>query len=177
MVVITADAGHSLTGYEHGVVDLLVKPFTFERFLRAINRVRRLKRPPAPYHPPVAALPEEDRNFILVRSERRMVRVPLDQLLLVRASGNQVRLNVDGKEILAIATIKELERMLEGKGFMRVHRTCIVAERTILEWERNDLYTTVGEVPVGAAYRAPVRARFDSLLARGLIQGGRAGQD
>lgn len=165
VVVITGDASHALEGFERGVVDLLVKPMSFERFLLAMNRVRTHRQPVASRQVvrPQMLMDAEAKEAIMLRSGRRMVRMPLERILVVRSSGDLVKLQLIDTELVVMATMKEIERMLHDKGFLRVHRTCIIAERILREVGRNELYTTVGELPLGAAYRANVRLRFQVL--------------
>jgi DNA-binding LytR/AlgR family response regulator len=154
VVVVTGDPDHALEGYERGVVDLLVKPFTLERLLRSVRRAMAvLSAVPASAAPPSHAL----QDLLSMRSGRRTLRIPISTILHAESLGNHVKLRTHGSLLVVNSTMKAMEDQLPPEGFLRVHRCHIVARRIILDMGGDILFTTLGEVPVGLTYRKQVR--------------------
>jgi DNA-binding LytR/AlgR family response regulator len=154
VIVVTGDPGHALEGFEHGVVDLLVKPFAIDRFIEAVYRVQAriasLPRSQALLPPPPAE------PSILLRSGRRKVLVVLDDILLVEAYGNHVKVHLRNERIVAGITMEGIMQELAGMDFMRVHRRYIVRCQAVQALEQGELITPVGAVPLGPSYRREV---------------------
>jgi two-component system LytT family response regulator len=153
-IVTTADPRNALEGFERGVVDLLVKPFTFERFVQAVQRVSRdaiEKRALA-----AARRTTKQDPTICLSCGRRLVTLPVKDLLLLESLGNHVKVHTLNDRLLATVTMKNLEHELEGHGFIRIHRGYIVAESCIQAVEGAQVITTLGRYPLGNLYRRAV---------------------
>ena len=124
VVLVTAHPEHAVRAYEQGVVDYVVKPVDPERLALALERVRaRLTPPPPPVAAPSApVLP--GRLAVTVKDEVRLL-APADVACAV-LDGELVRLSVGAETVWTELSLQELERRLEGAGFLRVHRRALV---------------------------------------------------
>lgn len=147
VILTTAYPEYALESYELNVVDYLLKPFSFARFLQAVRKVS-LR---------VAAEHQtETPTHFFVKSDKVLHRIPLRELRYCKAEGDFVRLVLDKKIILIGETMHELEARLAPLGFLRVHRSYLLHPNTIQKVEGNLLYTASGEVPLGRKYRREV---------------------
>jgi two-component system LytT family response regulator len=168
-IVTTADPGNALEGFEHGVVDLLVKPFSFERFVQAAQRVGNslIGKQPLDSTPPAIVKPP----VICLACGRRLVTLPINDILVLEALGNHVKVDARNERLLATATMKSMERELKGHGFVRIHRRFIVSGGSIEAVVGAEVITQIGAFPVGNLYRRSVlellatRERLGSLAA------------
>lgn len=156
-IVTTADPGNAIEGFEHGVVDLLVKPFSFERLVQAAQRAgnsligKRTLQSAA------------STKTISLACGRRLVAVPVIDILVLEALGNHVKVHTRKERLLATVTMKTLERELEGQGFVRIHRRFIVAAGAVESVVGSQVMTPLGAFPVGNSYRRSVLELLEPL--------------
>ncbi len=159
-VFTTAHTEYALDGYEHGVIDYLVKPITFERFLGAVQKIRVF----FPVQPqavtPVAtpaprATPPAD-DFIMVKTEvkGKMVKVVISDIKYVEGLKNYLSIYTRSDDrVITMLTIKDIEDKLPANQFVRVHRSYIVALSEIVSIEGGEIRTSDGSIPLGNTYR------------------------
>ncbi len=165
VIITTADGNHAIEGFERGVIDLLVKPFTLERLLRSIHRAKaRYKASELQQSgtPPVQGTPA----MLNLRSGRRTVRIPASTVLMAEALGNHVKLHLKDRILVVNCTMKKMEIELPKDRFVRVHRSYIIVIDSALEVVSNVVFTALGEVPLGAMYRKDLRERMADLPDR-----------
>ena len=146
VVVTTAYREHALEGHELNVVDYLLKPFGFERFLKAVNRVRSTESPTAP-----AASATDGRLFFY--ADKRHVQVRAADILYVEAAGNYMKLVQAESQLLVRQTFAEVLKTLPAGRFVRVHKSYLVALSHVDYVEGNQIYSAGHRIPVGKAYR------------------------
>lgn len=122
VVFVTAHTEHAVRAFEQGVVDYVVKPVDPERLARAVERARARLLPPAP--PAAASVDPVARLAVTVKDEVRLLD-PVDVACAI-LDGELVRLRVGAETVWTDQTLQELERRLEGAGFLRVHRRALV---------------------------------------------------
>lgn len=154
IVLTTAYADYALDGYEHDVVDYLLKPIAFERFYRAAEKALNLslhkptpgnESPFAPHQPP----PE----YLFVKTEHRILKINLADIIYIEALQNYVSLNTTGGRVMSLQPLKKIEEQLPGAEFVRVHKSYIVSLRHISSVERSRIFIGDAIIPVGDSYR------------------------
>ncbi|GAB3562920.1 LytTR family DNA-binding domain-containing protein [Spirosoma luteolum] len=159
VILTTAYAEYALEGYEHDVVDYLLKPVSFERFYRAVQKLLPGAAPvaaPAPTDASMMSPPpptEAPKDFIFVKTEYRLQRVSLGEILYVEGLKDYVSLYTPTERILALQTMKSLDEKLPASQFVRVHKSYIVAISRIESIERNRIYIGKAVIPIGDTYR------------------------
>jgi DNA-binding LytR/AlgR family response regulator len=159
VILTTAYSEYALDGYEHDVVDYLLKPISFERFYRAVQKVMPSAMGSAPTptpiegSPPTAVPAEAIRDFIFVKTEYRLQRVGLSEILYVEGLKDYVSIYTPAERILALQTMKTMEEKLPMSQFVRVHKSYIVAVSHIESVERNRIYIGKTVIPIGDTYR------------------------
>ncbi len=168
VILTTAYSEFALDGYEHDVVDYLLKPISFERFYRAAQK---LLPSPSSETPPAAPTPTTDAppnsqpatmptDFIFVKTEYRLQRVDLDDILYAEGLKDYVSIylppapgKAEPTRLLTLQTMKSLEEKLPDSRFVRVHKSYIVALNRIESIERNRIYIGKSVIPVGDTFR------------------------
>ena len=156
VVLTTAYADYALKGFEHDVVDYLLKPIPFERFYQAVQKAQRRLRPAATDPP---------RTYLFVKTEHRLQRVDLAEVRYLEGLQNYVTIHTATEKILARQTISSLEASLPAATFVRVHKSFIVSLAHIHSVERSRIFLQVAAgapviIPVGDAYRSTFYGRL-----------------
>ncbi|GAA4359552.1 LytTR family DNA-binding domain-containing protein [Hymenobacter saemangeumensis] len=159
VVLCTAHAAHAIDAYDLGVVDYLLKPIRFERFIKTVNRLHAGSSTPAPALPPPpaapAAAPATDSLFL--KTDAGTERVRFADLLVVEGYGNFVKCHLaTGRVLLTAETMKHMESQLPAAQFMRTHKSYLVNLAGVERLSGNVLRVGAREVPVGSTYRQEV---------------------
>jgi DNA-binding LytR/AlgR family response regulator len=148
VIITTAYPNYAVEGFELDVMDYLLKPIPFERFLKAVNRYL-AKQTKNAISPPVesAATTQNEESFF-VKSDKRMIRVATSDILYIESIRNYVDIHLkDNDKIKTLTTIGNLEEKLPPGDFLRIHRSFIVAIKKIQSY-------TPGSVLIGGKYLA-----------------------
>lgn len=162
VIFTTAYAEYALEGYALDVTDYLLKPFSFERFLQAVNKAIALIQAksglPKATPPPVNdTLPPKD--FILVKAEHKVHRIKYDDILYIQSMREYAAFYTASGRILSLNSLKSLEETLPPERFIRIHKSYIVAINKIDTLEGNMVQVGKERLPVGANYREEVVQR------------------
>jgi DNA-binding LytR/AlgR family response regulator len=156
VIFTTAYPEFAVEGFELDAIDYLVKPISFERFLKAINKaLSKINR-----QPHSLAEDKNESDFILVKADKKVYKINLDDIFYAEATGDYVKVNTREGQYLTNTTLKKLMEELPSNGFIRVHKSFIISASKIKFFEGN--YVKVGQtdIPIGAAYREDIFARF-----------------
>lgn len=149
VIFTTAFNKYAMEGYELNVIDYLLKPIALPRLLQALEKVKaRLQK--SPDEIPSAA------NHIFIKQENKLVKITLDDILLVEGMQNYVKLHLKDKVMITANTMKVMEGLLPAKHFLRVHRSFIVPVAAISAIAGNTVETTYKNVPIGLSYKNDV---------------------
>lgn len=155
VVLCTAHAAHALDAFDLGVVDYLLKPVRFERFVKTINRLQgSVAAPPAAAapEPPIAAA-----DSVFLKTDAGTERVRFADLLFVQGYGNYVKCHLaSGRVLLTAETMKQMESQLPISQFIRVHKSYLANLGHIERLSGNVLLVGRHELPVGSTYRQEV---------------------
>jgi two-component system LytT family response regulator len=154
VILTTAYSKYALDGYEHDVVDYLMKPISFERFYRAAEKARQLMGAAESKNNATETLPNEPSTaYLFIKTEHRIQRVNLSEVLYIEALQNYIAVNTAGQKVLSLITMKKIEEQLPKKDFVRVHKSFIVGLRHISSVERSRIFIGDTIIPVGDNYR------------------------
>lgn len=157
VIVTTAYQEFALEGYELNVVDYLLKPFSFERFVKAVNKAMGAS---SPSTAPKNVQASNQSATIFLRSENKYIQVTIADILILEAAGNFVKV-ITGKDSFVVRdTFSVLLNSLPPEDFLQVHRSFAIAPKHIKSIEGNRISIGDHSVPVGKMYKAYI----DSLL-------------
>ena len=146
VIFTTAYSEYALDGYELDVVDYLLKPFSFERFVQAVEKARER----------FQAKNQAEPGYLLIRSEHKIHRVPAGDVLFIQSMREYVAFYTSQGRILSLGSLKNLEETLPAGMFIRVHKSYIVARSKVSALDGNTLAVGKERIPVGANYRETV---------------------
>ncbi len=151
IIFTTAYSEYALEGYELDIIDYLLKPVTFERFLKAVNKVSQ----PASLKTEAVSIVEEKKNdaFVYFRADRKMVKVMLQDISYIESMKDYVKIFTSNGVIITKQSISSVEAMLPEKKFIRIHRSFIVSLHKIKTFTAELIEIDKTEIPIGKLYR------------------------
>ena len=152
VIITSAYEQYALKGYELDVTDYLLKPISFDRFLKAVNKVHGLLQQ--------EKWPDEANNFIFVRSDRQMHKVLFKDILVVEGLENYVCIYTERTKLLVRSTMKRMIEALPGGVFQQVHKSYLINLEKIEMIDGNRIIVGRHTVPVARNFREEVFARI-----------------
>ena len=153
VIITSAYTEYALQGYELNVLDYLLKPIRFNRFLKAVNK---LNQPKTVAIAPNQNTPTSERTFLFVNVGKKRVKVYLDEILYIESLRDYVKIITGQKSILTKFQLNEIEEVLSRNNFLRVHRSFIVAKDKITAFTATDIEIDSLTVPIGRSYKEVV---------------------
>lgn len=162
VIFTTAFSEYALEGYELDVVDYLMKPIRFDRFLKAVNKAFPLNNATAALKPVVPVTVEEKKNesFVYFRADRKMVKVMLDDILYIESMKDYIKVHTVQGVIITKQSISSVEAMLPQKLFVRTHRSFIVSINKIKSFTNELVEIDKTDIPIGKLFRNGVMKVF-----------------
>ena len=152
VIITSAYQEYAIDGFEHNVVDYLLKPIAFERFYKAAEKAYNLRNPSRKLEPLQELYPATG-GYIFVKVETKMVRVELDDILFIEGLKNYVSITTKTQRIITLQVMKQLEEILPPNRFVRVHKSYIIALDKINAIERQEIYIKDRIIPIGITYQ------------------------
>jgi DNA-binding LytR/AlgR family response regulator len=143
VIITTAYPDFALQGYELNVTDYLLKPFSFERFLQAINKVQQA----------TAAITTVAHDLFFVKTENRLEKIFFDEVLYIEGVRDYRKIHTLNKKIMTLETFAALEKEIPRAIICRVHKSYMVAISKIDAVERDRIYIQHEVIPVSATYK------------------------
>lgn len=155
-VFTTAYNEYAVEAYNLNVVDYLLKPFSFDRFLQAVQKAKEIhrarQRVVAPVEPIDPAL-----NFLVVKADGKMIKIFFDELLYVEGLKEYVRfVCTNNRKYVVLESLKNLEASLPSPDFLRVHKSYIVAIQKVKALDGNQLEIESQKIPISREKREEV---------------------
>ena len=141
IIIVSAYSQYAVSGFDHSVTDYLLKPYSFERFLKAIDKVQ---------------TDQEDssrKEYMFVKTEYRMERISFSDILYIEGKGAYLRIITQKKKIMTLLSFQGMESLLPSDNFIRIHKSFIVAMNKIESIERNRIKIGAEFIPIGLSYR------------------------
>jgi len=150
VIFTTAYKEYAIDAFDLAATDYLLKPFSFERFVIAVDKAADSIRQRAKSEP--ASVKGEDTMFI--KSENKLYQVPFGDILYLEAYGNYTKVCTRQRLLTPAATFSSLETALPSNNFIKTHRSFIINRAHISHIEGNRVFIAGHEIPIGSSYRA-----------------------
>lgn len=151
IIFTTAYKEYAVDAFELSASDYLLKPFSFERFLMAVDKVAEKLVPAATPMPVAETIPADD--FMFIKSDNKIFKVAFDDILYLEAFGNYAKVFLSDKQLMPTTTLTSLEEALPKNRFVRVHRSFIINKNHISHIEGNRVFIRDQEVPISANFK------------------------
>ncbi|MFT3908240.1 MAG: response regulator transcription factor [Ferruginibacter sp.] len=149
IIITSAYHEYALQGYELNVLDYLLKPIEFKRFLMAVNKLALI---PEPVNI-TAAGTKSERAYLFFNVSKKKVRVFLDEILYIESLKEYIRVVTNDKTLITKFQLGEIEEVLSKNNFLRVHRSFIVAKDKINAFTATDVEINNKKIPIGRSYK------------------------
>jgi two-component system, LytTR family, response regulator len=141
IIIVSAYSQYAISGFDHSVTDYLLKPYSFERFLKAIDKVQ------------LDQDVRSQKEYMFVKTEYRMERINFSDILFIEGKGAYLRIVTQKSKIMTLQSFQNMESILPPDNFMRIHKSFIVAMNKIESIERNRIKIGEELIPIGLSYR------------------------
>lgn len=158
VILTTAYPNYALQGFELDVVDYLVKPYPFDRFLKAVNKAKdlyHLKQHPKEY--------PSTKDAIFLKVDNVLKRVILNDIIYIEGMENYVALHTKEGRMITLMTMKSMEETLPSENFLRVHKTYIISKNHVKGIEGNEIDMGKVKIPMSRNRRNEI---IDELVGR-----------
>lgn len=175
VIMISAHPQYALQGFEHQILDYLLKPVSFARFLKAVNRLLdstsdqiqndTSARISISNESETSAINQEEHGnlgdrvagFLLVKQDKKLLRIAVTEIIVVEAMKDYIKIHLVNKVIVTYGSLTNLARLLPENKFLRISRSYIVQTNAIIEIDGNQITTTNGKkIDIGITYRDTV---------------------
>ncbi len=155
VVLTTAYSEYALESYEFDVVDYLLKPITFSRFLQAVDKVN--ARLNSLSTQPEKIAPNLSQPFIFVKDGTKLVKVRWSDILYIEGLKDYVTIHTKQQKVVSLQRLKSLEDQLPSDQFIRIHNSFIVALSAIDTIHKNEVHVGSSSLPISDSYRKTFR--------------------
>lgn len=144
VIITTAYPEYALKGYELKVTDYLLKPFTFNRFLQAVNKAQENL---------TLRNSEPQTDFIFVKTEYRLEKIMLNEIVYIEGMRDYRRIHTVNKKLMTLQNFSEFEKLIPSRIVCRVHKSYMVALNKIVSIERNRIKIADQLIPISETYK------------------------
>lgn len=154
VIFTTAYEAYALQGYELDIIDYLVKPIPFPRFIKAVNKAQK-------WHTNNATQMEtHQEQYLFVKADYQTIKIPLDTILYIEGLKDYVKIYTTEKMVMTRLNLKGISEKLPTDQFIRVHRSFIVAFAKIVAFQKGQIRIGDKQIPVGNTYQADLFKRL-----------------
>lgn len=147
VIITTAYHQYAVEGFNLNVTDYLLKPFEFERFLVAVNKVRTIQKE-AP-----DLLPDEKKDYLFLNVQKKKVKILFSDIVFIESQREYIKIVTTKKEYVSKMSTHEIEDLLPPQLFKRIHRSFIVSIGKIDSYTSDEVEVNGISIPVGRGYR------------------------
>jgi DNA-binding LytR/AlgR family response regulator len=150
VIITSAYQEYALQAFEFNVIDYLLKPIEFSRFLMAVNKIEQNKEivfPVSQMQRPA------ERQHLFFNVGKKKVKIFLDEILYIESMKEYIRVNAKNKSVLTKFKLSQVEGLLAENNFLRIHRSFIVAKDKIESFSATEVEVSGKQLPIGRSYK------------------------
>lgn len=167
VIFTTAYDSYAVEGFELDAADYLLKPISFERFVKSVDKVYNKFISPKPKSEiPAHSSKNTSGNFIFVKTENRLQKVAFNEILYIEGQGDYLKVVTTNARIMTLQNFKKFEAALPPENFIRVHKSYLVALNKIESITRNRIKIGNTLIPVSDSYK---NAFYEAISRKGLL--------
>ena len=157
IIITSANKDYAIDGFDLSVLDYLMKPITFERFLKAVNKFFLVTRSVEGIH---KLTEKKEKDYIFVKENKKMVKILFNDILYIESIKDYVKIVTINKSVVTKEQISTFENKLNKKKFIRIHRSYIVSINKIEAFSTTTIEIGEKELPIGRSYKKSVMERL-----------------
>lgn len=168
LILTTAYPEYALEGYEHDILDYLLKPILFERFLKAVQKMINQVRANTSLIAQTT-LPQSQEDYIFVKTESRgkITKIRINDILYIEALGNYMGIHTLAGKILTLLTMKEIEAQIQSLQFIRIHKSYIINITKIEAIDGNQVFINKTPLPIGDKHKEFLFSLIGDKIVKG----------
>jgi DNA-binding LytR/AlgR family response regulator len=159
VIITSAYQEYALQAFEFNVIDYLLKPVEFSRFLMAVNKMEQNKEFVFPVSP---IQKSTERQHLFFNVGKKKVKIFLDEILYIESMKEYIRVNAKNKSILTKFKLSQVEELLAENNFLRIHRSFIVAKDKIESFSATEVEVGGKQLPIGRSYKELVTSILEN---------------
>ena len=152
VIFTTAYPQYAVEGFEWNAIDYLLKPFSFERFWKAVSKARTMQEAITQSITPATAEPD----YFFIKSDNKLIKIAYDDILFVEALQNYVAVYTTGKKYITYLTFQSIENHLPTGRFIRTHKSYMVAAGKVESIQGNEITIGIHHIPISRTERETV---------------------
>jgi DNA-binding LytR/AlgR family response regulator len=156
VIITTAYREYALEGFELDVVDYLLKPITFERFLKSVNKYYQITQDEVQVITNSASDRLKDESFIYIKENKKVVKIHLSEIRYIEGLSEYVQIFTEKRKIITKTSMALMEEKLPSDGFLRIHKSFIVSMAKIEAFTANTIEIQGKELPIGRSFKNAV---------------------
>ncbi|MEN5231580.1 LytTR family DNA-binding domain-containing protein [Sphingobacterium faecium] len=153
IIVTTAYKEFALEGYELNISDYLLKPFSFERFMKSINKTIDTSQNKQTISLSLFNETQPNANSFFLKADKKYYQIHFEEVLFIEAYGHFIKVYLKNEIIVSPQKISDFEKLLPQLDFIRTHKSFIVAKNKIKQIEGNRILIDVHKIPIGQTYK------------------------
>ena len=170
VILITAFSNYALEGFQLDVMDYLLKPVTFDRFFKSVNKAKDYFQLVIKSGQTIIAREESNTNYFFIKCGSKYERIQFEEILYVEGLENYVTIYTEKEKHITLLNLKTLENNLESHAFLRVHKSYLVSVSKIDSIEGNEIFIKSHRIPISRTYKEQVNLQVlkNKLWAKGM---------
>ena len=157
VIITSAYRDYAVEGFELNVLDYLVKPISFQRFLMAMDKVNAAIRKKDASSTAVITVPDSSKAFIFLKVDKKMVKVYLDEILYIESLKDYVRVRTVYDDLITHQNLNSMARILPADNFIRIHKSYTISVDKVKSIEGNCVEIASKLLPIGRNFRKEVK--------------------
>ena len=164
VILVTAYREFAYEGFELDVIDYLLKPVSFERFLKAIDKFNEINKAATIQKDSPAPQPSLEEECIWVRADRKNVKLALSEITYIEGLKDYVKIYTEKDRVICKMPLKKIESMLPGDRFLRVHRSFVIPLSKITAFNNEGIEIGTVQIPIGKMYKTEVIPYLEKFI-------------
>ena len=146
VIFTTAYSEYALEGFELEAIDYLLKPFSFERFVKAVSKIKNLN--------------DDKSEHIIIKSDKKLHQIKFDDIIFVEGLGDYIKVHLKDSFLVTYKTLKDMKKALPSSIFIQVHKSFIINKNKVDYIEGNLAIINSNKVPLGQTYKKEFLEKF-----------------
>lgn len=157
VIFTTAYPQYAIEGFELDAVDYLLKPFSFERFMKSVNKVETNAKAPMEQV-------SKEMDYVFIKTDKKIIRLDINELKYVESQSDYIRLVSEKGAIMVLQSLKYMEHLLSGNEFLRCHKSFIINLKYIDRITGNLIKIGDQEIPIGRHYKQDLMEAIEKRI-------------